>query len=182
MTPRVKESRPSSILLTLLPRLKRSEGWRSYLYVDTTSNLTIAYGMNLAHVAIVPSGAHVVLAKNQKLYQVEGGHLLLTTVSEIPENIGDLLLVQKVLSIIEVIDEKRPWIKKLDDVRREVIIELCFNIGLAVLDYGTFMSQLERGLFKEAADNMRSWKWYDQVHATRAEPLCVMMETGNREE
>jgi lysozyme len=152
----------TEVLSPLIARLKRSEGWRENLYLDTTGNLTIGYGHNLAHLFIGPP-------------------VRIAPVNGITEQIGELLLLSDVAAAMHVLETRLPWFEQLDAVRREVLVELVFNMGSQVLGFDVFLGQLKsRGWFA-AASNMRGWKWYRDVHAARAEPLVRMIETGVRE-
>lgn len=160
-----------SILQHLIPRLKREEGFSEHVYLDTTSNLTIGYGHNLAHLRVVEAGG----------VEVEGGRVELRPVNGISANVAELLLVGEVMNIMSTLGERLPWFVSMDDVRQEVLTDLCFNIGLGILRYKVFMRQLASGDYDGAASNMRGWRWYRQVHAHRADPLIRMMRTGVRE-
>jgi len=147
----------------LIARLKRSEGWRPYLYLDTTGHATIGFGHNLGRVL---SESPVTIAP----------------VNGISQEIGEQLLHDDVAAVIQQLESRLVWFQCMDEVRREVLIELGFNIGTGkVLSYPVFMDQLERQAYLSAAENMRSWAWYRQVGVGRAEPLCRMLETGVRE-
>ena len=147
----------------LIARLKRSEGWRPYLYLDTTGHATIGYGHNLGRVL---SDSPVTIAP----------------INGISREIGEQLLHDDVAAVVSGLEARLIWFRDMDEVRREVLIELGFNLGVGkVLGFPVFMSQVERGAYKAAAENMRGWAWYRQVHAARAEPMCRMLETGVRE-
>jgi lysozyme len=165
-----------TILESLIPRLKVSEGWRSHAYVDTTSNLTIGYGHNLANVEVFTSEP----ADVRNVYPVKGGWLRVTPVNGIGRDIGEQLLTQEVVEVMARLEELLPWYLSMDEVRREVLIELCFNIGLSVLGYKVFVRQLIAKDYAGAAENMRGWRWRRQVGDGRALPLIRMMETGLR--
>lgn len=152
----------STVLSPLIARLKRSEGWRENLYLDTTGNLTIGYGHNLAHMFIGPP-------------------VRIAPVNGISEAVGELLLLSDVAAAMHLLQQREPWTEQLDAVRREVLVELLFNMGSQVLGFDVFMSQLKGRDWFAAASNMRGWKWYRDVHAARAEPLVRMIETGVRE-
>jgi len=156
----------TEVLSPLIARLKRSEGWSDSLYLDTTSNLTIGWGFNLAKL-VLPPGV--------KLNQVR-----IVPVNTISQNIGELLLLGKVAEVQHLVTTRVPWTEQMDDIRREVLVELVFEIGPAVLGYDGFMGQLKSRDYRAAAQNMRGWLWYAQVHAARAEPLCRQMESGAR--
>lgn len=69
-----------------------------------------------------------------------------------------------------------PWWKALDDLRQEVLIEMCFQLGIGgLLKFREFLYQLESGNSIEAAKEMRDSVWYKQT-PQRAEELAKMIE------
>ena len=67
----------------------------------------------------------------------------------------------------------------LDEVRKCVILDLSFNMGVhGVEAFKTTLNLISQGFYKNAAAQLRKSAWYSQV-PRRAEPLCYMMETGN---
>lgn len=72
-----------------------------------------------------------------------------------------------------------PWVKDLDDARRNVLINMCFNLGLnGLLGFQNTLSMIQKGWYKEASINMLKSKWAKQV-GIRAIELAKIMETGN---
>lgn len=67
---------------------------------------------------------------------------------------------------------------KLDEVRKCVIIDMSFNMGVhGVEAFKTTLNLISQGFYANAAAQLRKSAWYGQV-PRRAEPLCKMMETG----
>jgi len=158
----------TEVLSPLIARLKRSEGWSDSVYLDTRGFLTIGYGHNLAKVQL-PAGVPLTA-------------LRLIPVNGISESIGEMLLLSDVAAVMHAFATKLPWFDAMDAVRREVLVELGYNLGVGkVLSFPVFMDQLQRGEYAAAAANMRGWAWVQQVHEARAFPLIRMMETGARE-
>lgn len=70
------------------------------------------------------------------------------------------------------------WYTKLDPIRQKVLIDMCFNLGLAgLLQFRRMITALNLGDYETAADEMLASKWAKQVGA-RAQRLAQMMRTG----
>ena len=155
-------------LSPLIARLKRSEGWRDKAYLDTAMPpvITIGYGHALAQVLCGNCGSGAITVK---------------PINGISETVGEMLLFSDVAAVMGELEQRLPGFLSLDAIRREVLVELGFNLGVGkVLSFPVFMDQLKRGAYAEAAENMRGWKWVRQVHESRALPLIRMLETGER--
>jgi lysozyme len=157
---------PVTIDSPLIARLKRSEGLRLHAYLDSTGNLTIGYGHNLGRLKL-PFGV--------KLSDIH-----LEPVNGITKEMAEELLYLDVAIADSAVSHERKA-EGLDPIRREVLVELCFNIGPKVLTYPVFMDQLDRARYNEAAENMKGWAWSSQVGPHRSLPLIEMMKTGERQ-
>lgn len=66
----------------------------------------------------------------------------------------------------------------LDEVRQDVLINMCFNLGIGrLLKFKNMLAALSRGDFKKAAAEMLDSKWARQVGG-RAIELSLQMKTG----
>lgn len=71
-----------------------------------------------------------------------------------------------------------PWYSQLSRVRQEVMLMLCFNLGLTRLrKFVKALSCMERGEFTMAADEFLDSKWAKQV-GNRAVELTEMLITN----
>lgn len=71
-----------------------------------------------------------------------------------------------------------PFFMALDSVRKIVLIDMCFNLGLrGLLGFTNMLSALERNDYKMASVEMLASAWADQVKG-RARQLAAMMLTG----
>lgn len=71
-----------------------------------------------------------------------------------------------------------PWVKTLDPVRRAVLIDMCFNLGLHRLSkFINTLMHVRNGDYEKAASAMLQSKWATQV-GNRAKRLSEMMKTG----
>lgn len=74
--------------------------------------------------------------------------------------------------------EKFSWFTHLNEVRRDVIIEMVFNLGLPRFKKFTKMIEaLQNFNYEQAADEMMDSQWAHQVKG-RAEMLAKQMENG----
>ena len=74
--------------------------------------------------------------------------------------------------------ERFDWFRALGPVRRKVLVDMAFNLGMAgLLGFQKMIAALARGDYKAAADEMVDSAWYHQV-GTRARRLVEMMRTG----
>ena len=68
-----------------------------------------------------------------------------------------------------------PWFADLSDDRKDVILNMCFNLGLAGLKkFAKFLQAVELGNYDTAADEMLDSLWSRQVKS-RALELAGMM-------
>lgn len=141
--------------------LKFHEGVRLKAYKDTLGNWTIGVG----HLLPDP--------KNDAKWQ---GY-------RISKAECDRLFEKDWLHHIHLVETQAPWAMLLDEVRRYVIVDMTFNLGIEPFDgdgfkdWPIFVRQLKEAKWPEAAANMRSTRWARQVKS-RAVRLAEMMETG----
>lgn len=70
------------------------------------------------------------------------------------------------------------WMKKLDDARQNVLVNMAFNLGIAgLMTFKKMLLACEHGNFKIAATEMLNSKWAEQV-GYRANELAEQMRTG----
>jgi lysozyme len=78
----------------------------------------------------------------------------------------------------EALAETFPWTKDLDDCRRKVLVNMCFNLGIAKLaQFRDFLAKLEARDYAGAAKAMLESRWATQV-GDRADRLSKQIETG----
>jgi len=71
-----------------------------------------------------------------------------------------------------------PWWKDLDDVRKMVMIDMCFNLGIfGLLTFKNTLAAIKAGDYTEASRMMLQSKWAEQVMG-RATELSLMMKEG----
>lgn len=68
-----------------------------------------------------------------------------------------------------------PWFAELSEARQDVILNMCFNLGLAGLKkFKKFLKAAEMGAYETAAHEMMDSDWAEQVKG-RATELAQMM-------
>lgn len=76
------------------------------------------------------------------------------------------------------LQQSLPWTDGLDDVRRDALIAMTFNMGIGRLcGFKKFLSALQVGDWKTARNEMLDSQWANQVGA-RAYRLSIQIETG----
>ena len=79
---------------------------------------------------------------------------------------------------IKELDEHLPWWSQLDDVRQNVLLDMCFNMGIrTLLTFNHTLDFIEAGDWPNAVKGMQSSRWAKQV-GKRATRLEAMMSTG----
>lgn len=129
-------------------QLVRHEGLRLKPYRCTAGKLTIGIGRNLDDRGISQREAYVLL-----------------------EN--DIQNCEK-----QLLDEIPEIYNGLDDVRKSVLLNMCFNLGIkGLLEFKNTLAFIAAGDWERAANGMSASKWAKQV-GKRAIELSEMMRKG----
>ena len=129
-------------------QLVRHEGLRLKPYRCTAGKLTIGIGRNLDDRGISQREAYVLL-----------------------EN--DIQNCEK-----QLLDEIPEIYNGLDDVRKSVLLNMCFNLGIkGLLEFKNTLAFIAAGDWEKAANGMLASKWAKQV-GKRAIELSEMMRKG----
>jgi lysozyme len=71
-----------------------------------------------------------------------------------------------------------PWVRRLDEVRKAVLIDMSFNMGMPVLKtFKNTLAAVETAQYEKASKLMLQSKWATQV-GNRAKRLSKMMQSG----
>lgn len=133
----------------LIAQLKIDEGCRLTAYKDTVGVWTVGYG-------------HAHVAPGTVWTQEKAEAVLIGDVTEHNAKLAAAL----------------PWVAKLDPVRRRVLQNMAFNLGIAgLLGFKNTLEYVRTGQYGEAADGMLASKWAKQVGA-RAVRLAKQMRNG----
>ena len=133
----------------LLEMLKRHEGVRSHVYLCSAGYETIGVGRNI-------SKSGMGLSDDEVNYLLE----------------NDILRVLKELS------SEYPWFNDLDDVRKDAMIDISFNLGATRLrGFRRALAAMEVADYTLAAKEFLDSKWSRDVKG-RAHELASMIATG----
>jgi len=70
------------------------------------------------------------------------------------------------------------FLDMLDSARQEVLIEMCFQLGIGgLLSFKRFLDAMRRGDFLEASCEMKDSRWYRQT-PNRVEELAKIVRDG----
>ena len=90
----------------------------------------------------------------------------------------DYLLSNDIDICVKELEQTFDWYDDLDDIRKRVLIDMMFNLGMPRLKgFANMLKAIEAGAWKNAAVEMLDSKWAEQV-GNRASRLSEMMESG----
>ena len=90
----------------------------------------------------------------------------------------DYLLSNDIEICVKELEQTFDWYDDLDDIRKRVLIDMMFNLGMPRLKgFVNMLKAIEAGAWKNAAVEMLDSKWAEQV-GNRASRLSEMMESG----
>ena len=128
--------------------IQRHEGYVPRVYMDTVQVPTAGYG----HAFLVGS--------------------------PISHKVAELLFEDDYNRCKKDYEQLRPLIGELDPIRRAVIIDMLFNLGLSRLKgFKKTLAAIRAKDFEEAAKEMLDSKWHQQT-GYRAKKLADMMRKG----
>ena len=134
----------------LLEMLKRHEGVRSHVYLCSAGYETIGVGRNISKSGMGLSDDEV-----------------------------DYLLENDIERVIKELSSEYPWFNTLDDVRKDAMIDISFNLGATRLrGFKRALAAMEVADYKTAAKEFLDSKWSRDVKG-RATELCYMIEMGS---
>ena len=134
----------------LIAMLKRHEGVETHAYECSEGKTTVGVGRNIDQ---------------------RGGMGLS------PDEV-DYLLENDIERVIKELAGEYSWFNDLDDVRKDAMIDIGFNLGATRLrGFKRALSAMERGDYKVAATEFLDSKWAKQVGG-RALELTDLIKTG----
>ena len=90
----------------------------------------------------------------------------------------DYLLENDIERVIKELSSEYPWFNQLDDVRKDAMIDISFNLGATRLrDFKNALSAMEVADYSRAAKEFLDSKWSRDVKG-RSRELASMIETG----
>ena len=133
----------------LLEMLKRHEGVRSHVYLCSAGYETIGVGRNISNTGM-------------GLFDDE----------------VDYLLENDIARVIKELSSEYPWFNNLDDVRKDAMIDISFNLGATRFrGFKNALSAMESADYTLAAKEFLDSKWSRDVKG-RSHELASMIETG----
>ena len=143
---------PTNLAL-LIAELRRDEGVRYSIYLDTMGIPTVGVGHN-CKASPLPADWACPLTDGQV----------------------NQLLTQDLANTFAQLDAKLPWWSALDDVRMRVVANMAFNLGVtALLGFHNTLGAMQRGSYAVAAAGMLASKWAQQT-GMRARRLAYATE------
>ena len=134
----------------LLDMLKRHEGVKSHVYRCSAGYETIGVGRNISKSGMGLSDDEV-----------------------------DYLLENDIARVIKELSSEYPWFNTLDDVRKDAMIDISFNLGATRLrGFKRALAAMEVADYKTATKEFLDSKWSRDVKG-RATELCYMIEMGS---
>jgi lysozyme len=92
-----------------------------------------------------------------------------------------MLLANDLHECINQVKEKIPFFGQLNDARQNVLVNMCFNLGIyGLLKFKRFLRALDLGRFERASVEMLDSRWAGQV-GVRAKELSRQIKTGEFE-
>lgn len=127
------------------------EGSRRFVYRCTSKALTIGVGRN-----IDPNKGGIGLSDDEVMY----------------------LLRNDIKRVYSELDSSYKWFSSLDDVRQDVLQDMCFNMGFPRFEkFRKMLAAVELEEWDRAANEMLDSRWAEQVKG-RAIKLAKMMREG----
>lgn len=151
----------------LLEDLERDESYRAAPYKCPSDFWTLGIGQNLEANPLT----------GQQWKQLLDAKMLALSIS--PAG-AKFLLAQAVQNVEAQCAITFKWWRALDEVRRDALVNLCFNIGMTrLLGFRRMLEAFNARNFEHAADELLNSRYAKQVGA-RARRLAHMIRTGVR--
>lgn len=91
---------------------------------------------------------------------------------------AEYLLSNDVAEVVRQVYDQLPWVETLNDVRKAVLFNMAFNLGIAgLMKFKGTLAAIEAGEYDKAASRMLQSKWAGQV-GRRATELADRMRNG----
>ena len=133
----------------LLDMLKRHEGVKSHVYLCSAGYETIGAGRNISKSGMGLSEDEV-----------------------------DYLLENDIVRVIKELSSEYPWFRGLDDVRKDAMIDISFNLGATRLrGFRRALAAMDAADYKTASLEFLDSKWSRDVKG-RSTELAYMIEMG----
>lgn len=140
-------------------RLKQHEGFRAYVYDDGTGQPIRPGSVVQGHPTI--------------------GYGWALDVSPMSEGLASRLLEEGLMVRVGNLASRLPWLHRIDDVRKSVLYELAYNLGVnGLLGFPKMLAAIERGDYLAAGVELLDSRWAVQVGPNRARNLADRLVHG----
>ena len=139
----------------LIEMLRRHEGVESHAYMCSQNFLTIGVGRN-----------------------IDPGDDGATQGLGLSADEIDYLLQNDIIRVAQELHDEYPWFPGLDEVRRDAMVDISFNLGQTRLrGFKNALAAMGDGDWEEASKQFLDSRWATQV-GNRATELAEMIRTG----
>ena len=143
----------------VIEQLTRHEGLRLTVYDDATGK-PVAKGDTLQGNPTIGVGRLLTEGRGLTTIEVE------------------MLLENDIEVVVDDLNRNIPWWNELNDARKAVLVNLCFNMGWPRLSlFENMLGALEVNDYETAADEMIDSRWFTQV-GLRGLELSEQLRTG----
>ena len=140
-----------------LKLVKESEGFRPNEYRCTAGKLTQGYGRNLE--------VHPLSDEEKEDLEIDGS---------VSEDVAERWAIKELYECEEKLSQNIIY-QKQSDIRKAVLLDMCFNIGYGgLMKFKKMWFALGNREFTQAAKEMKESAWYDQV-GLRSKRNCLIM-------
>lgn len=152
----------------LIKQLKIDEGVRYRVYKCPADFDTIGVGRNLESIALTQDELHYIgLESMDEIYE-----------TELSDADIEYLLSNDIDRVVDEIRANFGWFNELNDVRKEVVVNMVFNLGLPRFkQFRKMINAIKDGDFERASREGMDSRWYTQV-GDRGPRLMVALLTG----
>lgn len=94
------------------------------------------------------------------------------------EDEAEMMLMNDIDRCLYDLNYHLPWWSDLDSVRKMVMVDMCFNLGIfGLMTFNDTLESVKAGDYEKASKQMLQSKWATQV-GDRAKELSQMMKEG----
>jgi len=99
----------------------------------------------------------------------------------LPQSVVDLMFTISLQKVDGDLELHLSWVFTLDDIRRDVFRNLCFNMGInKLLGFPHMLAAAQAGDWDEASNELKNSEWYTEV-GERGVELVAQLKAGIRQ-
>jgi len=100
----------------------------------------------------------------------------------LPQSVVDLMFTISLQKVDGDLELHLSWVFTLDDIRRDVFRNLCFNMGInKLLGFPHMLAAAQAGDWDEASNELKNSEWYTEV-GERGVELVAQLKAGIRQQ